>query len=127
VGRFEGAFWITAAGCLVLGSALALDDVFHSGWSRHFGYYLVAASFVAGLVFGKRGCALPVVGTVAFGITLYLQATVDPSGEDQRDLIIFAFIFVAPLVFGAVAAIGAVARYAVLDIAPGLARKKDTS
>lgn len=101
------AIWLVAlVACLVAGIALGLAYP-HLPPIRRLGYYVAAGAFLSGLLFGMRGVLLPAIAIAAFGLMALIHAGV---GGDQTAEIRAVFWFALPIMYGAVAVLGALVR-----------------
>ncbi len=108
VKTYARLIWLVGiAACCVVGALLKIGDRL----PQDIGYYVVSATFVAGLAFGYRGTALPIAGSVAFGIAALIKVgdAGDVPGE-ERSLVIFGFLIYWPVILGGIALVGALAR-----------------
>ena len=109
--RLRARPWVVAlVACSVAGVwlALAADDL-----PGRFGWYMAAASFAAGLLFGVRGAVLTPAGIVAFGIVLLAKAMPPPSGDSEPPVIVVLFFMALPAMFAVPAAVAALLRHRV--------------
>jgi hypothetical protein len=105
--------WLIALGLsLLVGTVLALR--YPTPLPRHLGYYVGTGALLAGIVFGLRGAALPILGSLAFGLVRLFAR--HHTGDEGVQGFIGLFGLLIPLVVGGIALVGALMRTGLLTL-----------
>jgi hypothetical protein len=110
--------------CFIAGALVGLLDPRLSALPHRFGYYVAAASLLAGIAFGIRGAAVPIAATVAFGLMHLLEYHHHP-GDEGLPANVVLFVVLVPAVFAGIALSGALLRAGTLAFTRGAGRRLD--